>query len=245
MTNDYSKVKIGISVALPQELRSLTKKRIPYGSCLALNEHLFVVLSGMGEKAASDGGLVLVEKGADALISWGSAAALHPQLRPGSFIIPEKILTEDGGVFFADANLRNRILQLIDPGSKVFSEPLYGSPSLLSSPNEKKALFQKTGAIAADMESTGLAKIAADFRLPFVALRAISDSAQMHLPTAIANSFNSQGELGLLKLTIQLILHPAEWRAVFQLANGFKKASNSLSCLAKNLRNQVETSAYF
>jgi len=245
MTNDFSNVKIGISVALPQELQTLTKKKILKGSCLAVNEHLFIVLSGIGEKAAIAGGLALFEKGVDALISWGSAAALHPKLRPGNFIIPEKILTGGGEVFSADGNFRNRLLQLLGPETKAFSKPLYGSASLLTTSIQKKELFQKTGAIAADMESAGLARIAAENSLPFVALRAISDTAEMHLPSAISKSFNPQGDLSLFKLAIQLIFHPTELRAAFQLANGFKEAEKSLSSLARKLRNLVETGSRF
>ncbi len=97
--------KLGILVAMPQECRSLTPKRIPESGFLALEEACLVGLSGAGPEAAVRCAALLAGQGATALLSWGCAAALDPTLKPGDLVLPERIIGADGQTLATDLAL--------------------------------------------------------------------------------------------------------------------------------------------
>ena len=66
----------GIIVALPEELTTLTTKKIAKGSFLYITENILVIYSGAGSVNAATAANLLIANGATRLISWGCAAAL-------------------------------------------------------------------------------------------------------------------------------------------------------------------------
>jgi hypothetical protein len=60
----------GILVALPEELRTLTKSRIQQGECVAMSENTLITLTGSGPTNAANGAQNLLSQGATQLISW-------------------------------------------------------------------------------------------------------------------------------------------------------------------------------
>ena len=123
------------------------------------------------EKAARKGGARVARIGLGAslplpegrLASFGLAGALVPGLTPGSLLTARKVVDEDGAVLWEGEPLR-----LPNAAEAV----LCSAGRVVDRPAERALLAQRTGAVAVDMESAGLA---ASGRLAGV-VRAISDT---------------------------------------------------------------------
>ena len=225
----------GIVVALPEELTTLTSKKIDKGNCLFIADKLLVAYSGAGPVNAGSAAELLVAEGATRLISWGCAGALSALLRPGDLILPDKLI--DAGkvemvvnsdwLGYTKNNLANHVA--------VYSGSLAESISIVSSSKDKKQVHSVTGAIALDMESLAIAKVAGQYALPFLAIRAIVDPVNMDLPLAISYSLNDRGEVELGRLLFFLFLHPAELPGLIKLGLHFNAAKKTLKSIAKHL----------
>ena len=109
------------------------------------------------------------------------------------------------------------------------------SVSIVSTSTDKKHLHSLTGAVALDMESIAVAKVAKQYILPFLAIRVIVDPVEMSLPLAINYSLNDRGEIVLKKLLAFLFLHPAELPGLIKLGLNFNAAKKTLKSVAKQL----------
>ena len=57
-----------------------------------LNDRTFLILSGMGRDRAKQAAQALIEENVDCLVSFGTAGALSPALRPGDLVLPQEIV---------------------------------------------------------------------------------------------------------------------------------------------------------
>lgn len=225
----------GIIVALPEELTTLTSKRISKGHCLFIADKLLVAYSGAGPNNALLAAELLVAKGAARLMSWGCAAALSASLKPGDLILADKLIDAGNIEMAVNADwysyTKNRLAKFV----VVHSGSLAESISIVSSSMDKKQLHSITGAVALDMESIAIAKVARQYNLPFLSIRVIADPVNMNLPLAINYSLNGRGEIVLRKLLLFLFLHPAELPGLIKLGLHFNAAKKTLKSVANHL----------
>ena len=229
----------GIVVALPEELTTLTSKTVEKGCCIWISDNLLAAYSGAGVANALSASELLVAKGAKQLISWGCSAALSPSLRQGDLILADKLLDSDHMIMDVNADWHNYSKNLLSQSLIVHTGNLVESKSIVSSSKDKNQLYSKTGAIALDMESIAIAKVARQNALPFLAIRVIVDPANMNLPNAISYSLNEQGDIVMSKLLLFLALHPFELIGLIKLGLHFKAAKNTLKLIAKQLDRLV------
>jgi adenosylhomocysteine nucleosidase len=225
----------GIVVALPDELTTLTSKRIDKGYCVFIADKLLVAYSGAGAKNAQLTAELLVAKGATQLISWGCAAALIPGLKPGSLILADKLIDAEAMEIPVNVEWHNYSKHLLSKSVDVHTGCLTESERIVSSSKDKKQLQSITNAIALDMESIAIAKVARQHALPFLAIRTIADPVNLNLPKAIGHALNDAGDIVLGKLLAFLILHPWELPRLIKLGLHFKSAKNTLKLAAKQL----------
>jgi adenosylhomocysteine nucleosidase len=230
----------GIVVALPEELTTLTSKKIDKGRCFFITDKLLVVYSGSGHVNAKSASELLVAKGANRLISWGCAAALSESLKPGDLILADELIDAGNVVMAASADwlayAKNSLAKFV----VIQSGRLAESTSIVSSSKEKKQLHAITGAIALDMESVAVARVAKQHTLPFLIIRVIADPVNMNLPRAINYSLNDQGEMVLRKLLLFLFLHPAELPGLIKLGLHFNAAKKTLKSIAVHLDKVID-----
>jgi adenosylhomocysteine nucleosidase len=233
----------GIVVALPEELTTLTSKKIDKGHCLFIADKMLVAYSGAGSANAQAAAKLLITKGATRLMSWGCAAALSATLKPGDLTLADKLIDAEG---FRDAKVcvstdwHSHTKDLLATYIVVHTGSLAESKSIVSSSKDKKQLQSKTGAVALDMESIAIAKVARQYALPFLAIRAIVDPVNMDLPLAINYSLNNQGDIILGKLLMFLVLHPAELPGLIKLGLHLNAAKKTLKSVAKHLDTMTE-----
>lgn len=115
---------------------------------------IILARSGMGaEKAEKLSEDIIKDFRPELIISAGFCGALVKDLRIGDVIV---------------SDLKDR--------------KLYCSPQPLFTCEEKTALFQREGAIIVDMESDAVASAARKYDVPFIAIKAISDTLLDELP---------------------------------------------------------------
>lgn len=95
-----------------------------------------------------------------------------------------------------------------EAGIPVLGGPVLWSPRLLLTP-EEKAAAAATGAVAADMESGPLSRLAASRGLPFAALRVVLDGPGEALPPALPALLGPGGEVGGRRLVALLVKRPS------------------------------------
>lgn len=230
---------LGIVAALPGEIEVFCQKPIAPGAVVSLSEHVLLVLSGIGAERASLGGRLLLDKGATALLSWGSAAALDYRLMSGSLILPRQVIAADLSVFQVDPHWHEHLYRRLSGKFATYVEPLIETQSVLASRAQKQTLHQRSGAIAVDMESAALGRLAHQAGVPFLAIRVIADTADMTIPRPVLGTIDPVGRIRLFRLLAELIFHPGEWQALWRLFKGFRAAQTTLAGVAKCAGNDL------
>jgi adenosylhomocysteine nucleosidase len=218
-------VTIGIVAALPFEVPTVVHRMRPAGRH---NTSLLVNIAGVGAEAARAAGEELLLQGAGALISWGSAAALHPSARSGDLVLPISIKTENGLQFLADALWRRNLRLALPAGLRVWEAMLLEVSEVLRDPQAKRRLARQHGAVAADMESAALAQLAAEAGAAFLAVRSICDTVDMRVP-ACASLFAGDDVMPPWhRVLAELGRRPRDWPVALQLWRGLRHARRTL-----------------
>ncbi len=226
-------MQVGIVAAFDREARMLAAQARTGCDSRAVGTTR-IALAGVGPAGAQAAGQRLLKQGATALVSWGIAAALEPQLSPGSLLIPNSVIAADGRAYPVDSGWHHSLCERL-ANFAVHTGPLAESYTILGTPAQKNALASRTGAIGADMESAALAAVAHAGQVPFVAIRVVSDAADTKVPAWLAHAIDGAGRLSKAAVLKQIALHPAEWGAISRLALGFKAARATLSAVARQV----------
>jgi adenosylhomocysteine nucleosidase len=230
---------LGIVVSLSRELKSLTRQTIPVGSWKAITDNTLVALSGIGADRAYMAGSVLVSQGATALLSWGCAAALDDRVSPGCLILPERIIGANGEIHRVSTEWHRRLYLALESKHSVRTEALVESDAIVRTTAEKRALAKQTEAAATDMESAAQARLAKEYGLPFIAIRAIIDTPSTDIPENVLKALDPEGNINLWKLLTGAV--PADWIKIVRLGFQFNAAQRSL----KKTRRLVLNSSQF
>jgi adenosylhomocysteine nucleosidase len=225
---------LGIVVAMTDEAKTLTKKPLGIGQTIEVREGVLVHLSGVGRKRAARAAQSLLNRGATALLSWGTAGGLVPGLAPGSLVLPKAVMGSDLSLFQVDPSWHDRLRSRLEGRIDLRSEALIESPTVLMTPEEKRALAYRTGAVAVDMESAAVAVAADQAGLPFVALRVVSDSLDQTLPSCVLSAYDTSGHLKMRRLLGGLVQHPKELLEWMRLTTSLRKARRTLTEIARS-----------
>ncbi len=226
---------LGVVAALKAEAQVLVKRPMAVGEVLHLPEGILVKLSGIGGRPARVASEILLEKGATALLSWGSAGGLLPALSPGSLILPQKVLSSDHESFSVDTQWHERLYARLSGHTDLHTGPLIQSPTVVRSPEEKIALFNQYGVIAVDMESAAVAHVALLAGVPFMAIRAVSDPVCVSIPPSAMTTMDERGRFRLVRLLQRIFRHPQELLPLVRLARTFRAAQTTLATVTRIL----------
>jgi adenosylhomocysteine nucleosidase len=196
-----------------------------------------------GLSAAASGGVAArtemlaaaaLKDGAEALVSFGIAGALAPDLASGALLLPRAVIGDDGTRFPVDEAWRSRVeAALITAGLRVEARDMLGSATAAASPERKATLHRASGAIAIDLESHHVARVAAQAERPFLILRAIADPAQRALPPAAVNGLKPDGRPALARVLVSVLCHPGQIAALLRLAGDTRRALLALDSALK------------
>ncbi len=227
----------GIVVALPEELSTLTNKRVEKGHCVFIADRLLLTYSGAGAYNAKLAAELLVNKGATQLLSWGCAGGLVATLKPGALVVPEQLTDVDDVDIAVNPQWHRHACQLLAPLTHIHTGKIAETATIVSTSKEKQHLHSFTKALAVDMESVAIAKVACKRNLPFLSIRAIADPVTMNLPRAIAYAANSENVILMGKLLLFVALHPSDLPRLIRLGYYFNTAKSTLKRIAQKLES--------
>ncbi|MGE5838575.1 MAG: purine phosphorylase [Deltaproteobacteria bacterium] len=224
---------LGIIAAVTAEARTLTQEPIPRGELVYLPGGAMLIVSGMGPARAARTSRALLEGGATALLSWGSAGGLASKVFPGSLILPKTVIASDQSLYHVDTSWHQRLCNRLKGHVDFHTEPLVESSRVVRTPAEKATLFRETGAIGVDMESAAVAAVAQEARVRFMAVRAVADATETTVPESTLNAVDEFGGLNFLKLIQGLAKDPTELLALVRMARNFRAAQRGLAAVLR------------
>ena len=195
------------------------------GRWIRASEPLVEVCGG-GEGRARASTLRLLERGATALVSWGVAGGLDPDLEPGTVVLPDVVDT-NGSSHPVDVAWRDRLLMRIQGRVAISTSPLVHATHPITAPAEKTELHRQTGAVALDMESAAVAAVANEMGIPFLVVRVVVDAAGVRLPEVALTMCDEGGRLKK-RAVFGLIFQPGEWRGMLSLGRANAAAGLSM-----------------
>jgi hopanoid-associated phosphorylase len=224
---------IGILVALPAELATLTSQKLHQGQRVFIQENIVVMYSGTGRENALKAAEQLISDGVKGLISWGCAGALAPDLTAGTLLFPEIILTATGTPLKVSEKWLNHIKKNLPIAHRSILS--VESLTLIESTQEKKQLHEKTQALSVDMESAAVVEVAQKAGIECLIIRAISDPVTLSIPSVVSQAINAEGEVVLKKLGFALLKQPQQLPALIKLGIHFSAAKHKLKAVAEHL----------
>ena len=220
--------KIAIIAALERELRPLIQR---WPSTIVTHDgrefilfegnHAVVIIGGIGpESARAAAEAIIAQHSPELLISAGVAGALVAELHVGETIFPAIVIDA------RDGSRHETVIQNARLGNSPLARTvLVGYPEIASA-SQKQQLAKSYGAHAVDMESAAVARAAQVHRLPFLAIKAISDELDFELPDM--SRFIHGGKFQTAPFLRYIALRPWLWLRVFRLARNTRIATENL-----------------
>lgn len=190
---------------------------------IAAGAGLRVICSGGDSEKLATSLQRAITSGCQGLISFGVAGGLAPHLRTGTCVVGSEILTGEDSLP-TDPQWSQTLLRTIP----AIHGPILGSPTAVTEPAAKRALYEKTGAVAVDMESHVVARIAADHGMPMATLRVITDSAKRAVPQSALVGMRPDGSADVGAVVRRLLRNPGELPALLRTALDVRTARNEL-----------------
>ena len=196
---------------------------------IAAGPGVHVICSGDGRNLAAKLTAAIADsrkrvRGCPGIISFGVAGGLAPHLRPGTCVVGSAVLSGSNRMPIS-AEWAQKLLQTIPD---AVSGMLLGVSAPVAHPDEKRALYRKTGAIAVDMESHIVAAVGLAHELPVAAIRVITDPAKRALPVSAVAAMRPNGTTNIGAMLRSVLKRPRELPALFQTALDARAARATL-----------------
>jgi hopanoid-associated phosphorylase len=172
-----------------------------------------------------------VARGCRGIASFGIAGGLSPDLLPGSCVVAREIVAGDER-YAVHARWSQYLLQTI-PGAR--EGHFVGVNVPVATPDEKRELAQRTGAIAVDMESGIAVKVASFHGLPFAAVRIVADPSDRALPPAARIPLSREGKPNLPAVLRSLLGQPGQLGALIRVGRDTGRARAALNDARRNI----------
>ncbi len=230
----------GVVIALSAEARSLVGRSIPVDQIYHQGS-LRIYVCGMGADNARRATERLLQAGCKRLLSWGTAGALSETHRPGDLLLPEQVLTSARESYATDPVWRDETLKRL----RCTSYPgiLLSSDEVLRTRDQKQLAQRRYQAIAVDMESAAVAKLASSKKIPLLVIRAVVDSAEMSVPGFTLKTIDRYGRSKLFETLCAVASHPGSVGALLKLGSAFKQALLTLSQVAPLIHDEQDPHA--
>ncbi len=239
---------IGVVAALPGEAKALVGRRdwqeaeglLYCRSFLKDGTELLVVQSGMGMDNAFSAAMWLVGKNLRALGGVGVSGGLDPGLGPGDMVFADAVFMErEDGVYRVwkrdESGSKGALDGLAAKGVTARWGPIVTVRRAVLNAASKKALFDRTGAMAVDMETAGVAQVANQSDLPFFAVRAVCDSADVSIPEVLYQCVDQKGSPRIFYLFRLLLRRPLLLSHLLRMKRDFAAALGGVAYVRRYL----------
>ena len=183
-------------------------------------------LAGGGDVAALEAAVEgAIATGVRALVSFGIAGALDPLLASGRLIVARSVRGPGAAPMLTDRRWSDALLERLPD---AIEGDIAGSDAIVASAAMKAALRAATGAVAVDMESHHVGRIAAQRGLPFIVLRAVADPADRHVPHAARVAMRPGGGIDFSAVLASLARSPTQIAGLCRLGLDSRRALQAL-----------------
>jgi hopanoid-associated phosphorylase len=158
-----------------------------------------------------------VSRGYRGMISFGVAGGLAAHLRAGDWVVASTIRESHGAhsAHSTDAVWSRKLLSLI---GRAVHAPIVGVDTPVAEPAKKRELHRATGAAAVDMESHLMARVAAEHKLAFAAVRVVVDPAHREVPSAALLNMRPDGRADTRAVMRDVIARPSQLSPLARIA---------------------------
>ena len=208
-------------------------KRELVGLLLAHPQQVTVAVTGLGQGPATASMQALLQTSLpEGVISLGFAGGVDSDLRSGDLVLCTQTLAQEPGNGAWTSCKGDR--RLLEQASEALADLPHREGALLTvaapllSPREKTQAFQVTAAAVVDMEGHWMAVACGQAGVPFLALRAVVDSAQETLPSLIKEIVAANSRRETLTTAMYLLRRPWSLVSLIRLARHAEQAVRSL-----------------
>ena len=216
--------KIGLLAAMRQESDALLdrvnqQKEIRIGGLRGCffsisGQSCVLITSGMGVRRARQAAQVLVQEyDPHMLISFGIAGAVEADLDIGDVVLPQAFCKLEHGIpgeLTALAPWPALALEAANQELTRLKQHIYlGTAVTTNGSNGSQAQLEGLAHPVLEMETAGIAEIAAKSGIPLLSLRAISDGPRAPLPLDLAEVMDEDANLKMGKMLISIIRNPS------------------------------------
>lgn len=190
-----------------------------------------VILTGVGMANAARSIRAFVDEAPDLCITSGLAGGLKNQHRPGEILAARAVRSEDRGpAYLCDESL---LTAAVECGAKPVDQ-FISTGRVVRTAQEKSRLSASADAV--DMESFAIMKEMSVLGVPCVAVRSVSDSAEMDVPCDFDSALDSSGRIRITRVLGQVATDP---RQAWPLARLGMRSSRAAASLAHYLQGYV------
>ncbi len=177
-----------------------------------------------GDPAQLEAVLDRLAGSASGIISIGIAGALAPGLPVGRWVVADAVVV-DGDAMPTDPAWTSRLAARLPEAARGL---FLGANAMVMDATQKASLHRTTGAVAVDMESHIVARVARRHRLPFAAARVVSDAAHHSLPPAARVGMKLDGGMDLPAVLRSLLAEPGQLPALVRTGLEAERAFRAL-----------------
>ena len=212
--------EVGALLRRQKGIERLNAKRYRF---LLRGRPVVLAIAGAGiENSYRTAQLLVREFALKGLVSLGFAGALDESIEPGELVMADAVIDAVSAERF---RCRQDLLAVPTAHRGV----LVTVPEVASSAREKHSLGRRWGALAVDMESSGIARAAVDAGLPFAAIRSITDASSQSFAIDFQRCRSEHGGLSYGKIVWEAWKSPRGIRDLIQLAGNSRHAAGNLA----------------
>ena len=198
---------------------------------------LRVVLTGIGQHAATAATGVVFRDKPDLCIASGLAGGLSETLHVGDVVAPRRVNGPGGAAIVCDSPALELALGC---GARGI-EALYSAPAIVVTAAQKRQLSGIADAV--DMESRTILAESQQRGVPGLALRAIGDTAHVDLPLDLNRAVSPRGCINYARIFAELVRYPKALPGLVHLAVLGYRAATALSVFLESYMVQVAADA--
>ncbi len=221
-----SPARILVVTAMREELGAFSGRRLPPGALVAA--------TGDGPRNAARAAADLCASHRPSLlIGAGVAGALTADLVLGDLVVAHRLVDGEGETPLPHSVLAGRASA--KPGALAGTLLTVDRP--LVAVSEKAAWAARVGPhpLAVDMESAAWARVASARGIPFLIIRAVSDTAGEELPGYLSECMDEEGGIRRSAVALAALARPASIPALLSMRRRVRDASQRLAAFVESL----------
>jgi len=238
-------MKIAIITAMPQETKAVLNivdtphranlRGLKGVRCSMSGHDIQLMEAGMGfDNAARAAQAVIAEFEPELIISMGLCGGIDPQLRVGDVVVAiEQCIVSNNGVELVPVAVPAASLNFITrskvAGKRVFGGLFAATPVITPKQRVATLLPPQAPCPVVEMESAAIALVAVEHRIPFAAIRTVSDPADEELGFSLDEFCGDRLRIRPHKVALTILRKPCIIPQLIRLARNSNVAASALS----------------